>query len=268
MRCSRPHCRRHALIGRDPARYDGYAYGNISQRATRGFVVSGTQTGGQPMLTAADLAWVLDFDSTDNRLQATGPARPSSEAMSHGEVYAALPGIAAVIHVHSPLLWQAAAALGLPVTDPAAGYGTPAMARAIRELVASRPAGGVLAMGGHEDGIIAYAPDMARADALLTRFAAGPLPERAVTGSSMSSSATQTTAPAARMMPSASSRWVSLVPTDACRAVTPQPMSAGVLGMARTMAPWPPSQWRMSSLRMPAARSSSASASSCRSVAR
>lgn len=160
-------CRARQLIGQDPRRYAGYAFGNISVRADLGFVISATQTGGKASLCADDLAWVTRFDSATNRLQATGPARPSSEAMSHGEIYRALPNIHAVIHVHAPGIWHAARQLGLPTTDPAAGYGTPAMADEVRRLLTERPTGGVLAMGGHEDGILAYAADMDSAGRLL-----------------------------------------------------------------------------------------------------
>lgn len=151
-------CRQRGLIGRDPARYDGYAFGNISVRAPRGFVISATQSGGEPALSAERLAWVEDFDIAANRLRAGGPARPSSEAMTHGQVYRALPAVGAVIHVHSPQLWRHAARLGIPVTPPSAAYGTPAMATAVERLLRAdtRPAG-LFAMGGHEDGIVAYA---------------------------------------------------------------------------------------------------------------
>jgi ribulose-5-phosphate 4-epimerase/fuculose-1-phosphate aldolase len=160
-------CRSRNLIGQSSERYGGYAYGNLSSRTDPGFVISGTQTGGLADLSLSRLAWVTDFDATSNRLTATGPARPSSEAMSHGEVYRAAPGVGAVIHVHSPGLWQNAAQLGLPTTDPAAGYGTPEMAREVHRLLSEQPEEGVLAMGGHDDGIIAYAADMAAALALL-----------------------------------------------------------------------------------------------------
>jgi ribulose-5-phosphate 4-epimerase/fuculose-1-phosphate aldolase len=162
-------CREQGLIGRDPARYDGLAYGNISVRAARGFVISGTQTGGRPALGPHDLAWVEDLDAAANRLRASGPARPSSEAMTHGQVYRALASVNAVIHVHSPLIWRRARALGLPVTAAAAAYGTPAMAAEVRRLLQRRDAAdaGVLAMGGHQDGVLAYAPDMDAAGELL-----------------------------------------------------------------------------------------------------
>jgi hypothetical protein len=156
-------CRQQDLLGRDPKRYGGYAYGNISVRSAEGFVISGTQTGGRPRLERGDLAWVRHFDSAANTLTAQGPARPSSEAMTHGEVYATLPAIGAVIHAHSPVIWHTAATLGLPVTAAEAGYGTPAMAGEVRRLLLATPQAGVIAMGGHEDGVIAYAATMQEA---------------------------------------------------------------------------------------------------------
>lgn len=154
-------CRTQGLIGRDPMRYGGFAYGNISARAPRGFVISATQTGGDAALSTARLAWVQDFDVAANSLRAGGPARPSSEAMSHGQVYRALPRVNAVIHVHSPALWHAAADLGLPVTPFDAAYGTPAMASAVNRVLGDADGGraGAFAMGGHEDGIVAYGVD-------------------------------------------------------------------------------------------------------------
>lgn len=162
-------CREHALIGQDPARYEGYAYGNISVRAPTGFVISGTQTGGETSLGPDLLAWVQDFDIAANRLTAGGPARPSSEAMSHGQVYRALPDVGAVIHVHSPLIWRAAATLVLPTTPAEATYGTPEMAAAVERLLltAANDSQGAFSMGGHEDGIIAYGSDIETAGGLL-----------------------------------------------------------------------------------------------------
>jgi hypothetical protein len=156
------------LIGRDPGLYDGYAYGNISVRAGRGFVISGTQTGGKATLTAEDLAWVQDVDPARNRLRATGPVRPSSEAMTHGQIYLTLPAAAAVIHAHSAMIWRRATALGLPLTAPEAGYGTPAMAAEVGRLLATATSdSGGFAMGGHEDGVAVYAADMDTAGGLM-----------------------------------------------------------------------------------------------------
>jgi hypothetical protein len=167
-------CREKDLIGRDPRRYGGYAFGNISVRAGHGFVISGTQTGGLDALTPEQLAWVRDFDIDANRLQAGGAMRPSSEAMSHGQVYRALPATGAVIHVHSPELWSCAEAMGLPMTPPSAAYGTPAMAAAVEGLLRRNPGHtGLFAMGGHEDGIVAYGCDIDRAGELLMHHLQG-----------------------------------------------------------------------------------------------
>ncbi len=176
-------CRRHRLIGRDPARYDGYAYGNISIRCKHGFIISGTQTGGLARLTPADLAWVSDFDIGQNQLTASGPARPSSEAMTHGQIYRALPTAKAVIHVHSSPLWRHAKTLEFPITPPEFGYGTPAMANAVGHLLTQRDTNvGIFAMGGHEDGIVAYGPDMnAAGDVLLNAMARAETIENSTT---------------------------------------------------------------------------------------
>ena len=161
-------CRRLGLIGQDPALYDGFAFGNISLRADPGFVISGTQTGGKQNLAAEDLSWVQAVDLGHNRVKATGPSRPSSEAMTHHQVYRALPTAGAVIHAHSAPIWRQAARLGLPLTAPQAAYGTLEMATEVERLLRSAESGyGAFAMGGHQDGIVAYAPDMDSAGELL-----------------------------------------------------------------------------------------------------
>ena len=162
-------CRAYGLIGRDPQRYQGLAFGNISQRAATGFVISGTQTGALDALRADQLAWVKTFDPDRNTLSATGPAWPSSEAMTHGQVYRALRSVGAVIHAHSPAIWRHADALGIPKTAESAAYGTPEMAAEVTRLLDAVPTAdhGLFAMGGHEDGVVAFARDMASAGRLL-----------------------------------------------------------------------------------------------------
>lgn len=151
-------CRALNLIGRDPKRYEGAAYGNISQRWEQGFLVTGTQTGGKDELQPDDIAWVSDCDSAANRVSSCGPARPSSESLTHAQVYAELPEIGFVIHVHSPLIWHRAASLGLPATPPQTAYGTPEMAQEVQHLLQDRNCReqGVFSMGGHEDGIVVF----------------------------------------------------------------------------------------------------------------
>ncbi len=155
------------LTGLDPGRYGGLAYGNVSRRVAGGrFLVSGTQTGGIERLGAEHYCWVTDFDVERNALVAEGPIRPSSEALTHAAVYRAAAEIEYVLHVHSPELWRLAGRLGLPITDPRVAYGTPAMALEVEALL-RKPGVRVIAMGGHEDGLIAVGETV--------EAAAGPL---------------------------------------------------------------------------------------------
>ncbi len=166
------------LIGQDPLRYGGYGYGNLSGRLApfdappnaRRFAISGTQTGHLAELGPEHYAIVLACTPEHNRIVATGPIRPSSESLTHGAVYAVDANLRCVLHVHSPDLWQQAARLGLPITDPAVPYGSPEMAAEVRRLFAETDVAdqGIFAMGGHEDGIVAFGPTVQSAgDAIL-----------------------------------------------------------------------------------------------------
>ncbi len=165
------------LVGLDPARYGGVGYGNLSvrvgpfpgARGARGFLVSGTQTGGQATLGLDDHAWVLRYDIAANRVVSRGVARPSSESMTHGAIYDLGGHIRWVFHGHSPVIWQAARSLRLPTSDARVAYGTVEMAREIGRLARETPLldRRVMAMGGHEDGIIAFGRTAAEAGGAL-----------------------------------------------------------------------------------------------------
>jgi len=151
-------CHQLGLIGQHPDRYQGAAYGNISQRAPQGFLISGTQTGGQAQLGEQDIAWVIDFDVDGNTLQSQGPVKPSSESLTHGQIYALADEVNFIIHIHDRHIWQNAPQLHLPATSVTAEYGTPEMAREVERLMAD-PAvrgAGVFSMAGHEDGIVIF----------------------------------------------------------------------------------------------------------------
>lgn len=144
------------LTGQDPRRYDGLAYGNVSIRlGSTAFLISGTQTGGLPRLSAEHYSLVTGFDLEQNLIAAKGPIAPSSEALTHAAVYRCGPGIECVLHVHSPEIWGKAEAIGIPATDRQVAYGTPEMALEVGYLVRASDSP-VIAMGGHEDGIIAF----------------------------------------------------------------------------------------------------------------
>ncbi len=155
-----------AMIGQDPNRYDGYGFGNVSQRIapmqqTRGhrsFLISGTQTGDQSRLGLSGYTTVQEYDIDHNRIVATGPVRPSSESLTHGMIYDMDAEIRVVLHVHSPGIWLASTALGLPVTDAQVAYGTPEMAKEIERLFNETDVRQqqIFSMGGHEDGIVAF----------------------------------------------------------------------------------------------------------------
>ncbi len=170
------------LVGREPARYEGAAYGNVSARVgrpgkalgRRSFLVSGTQTSGKRSIGLGEFALVERYDFERNRVESRGRSRPSSESMTHGAAYDLGPHIRCVLHAHSPVLWRAAAALRLPTTAANVGYGTPEMAREVQRLYragifAERS---ILAMGGHEDGILVIGRDPTSAGTTLLSWLA------------------------------------------------------------------------------------------------
>lgn len=170
------------LVGQDPARYGGAGFGNVSARVgaptfargKRGFLITGTQTGGKASIGLGDFCVVDAYDYRANRVRSSGPVLPSSEAMTHGAIYDLTPHIRVVLHAHSPVIWERAQAMRLPTTDPNVAYGTPEMAVEVQRLYRSTalPELRVLAMGGHEDGIIAFGHTCADAGhALISQLA-------------------------------------------------------------------------------------------------
>ena len=154
------------LIGKDPNRYDGAGYGNISQRIApfdtpkhqRPFVISGTQTGGMAILTEMHYTMVTKCNPYQNQVSSEGPIKPSSESLTHGILYDLDHRLRFVMHVHSPHIWRKADILQMLRTKEGVIFGTPEMAEEIRRLfedtqVRSRH---IFAMGGHEDGIVSF----------------------------------------------------------------------------------------------------------------
>ncbi len=179
----------HKLIGQDPARYGGYGYGNLSHRLApydapphlRTFVISGSQTGDLAQLGPEHYAVVDACYSTENRIVAHGPIRPSSESLTHGAVYDLDPAIRCVLHVHSPEIWRRAAQLDLPTTLASVPYGSPEMASEVARLYAESDLylQRIFSMGGHEDGIVAFGPSAESAgETLLAVWRQGPKLDR------------------------------------------------------------------------------------------
>lgn len=172
--------RRLGLLGQDPERYAGLGFGNLSRRAGNGlpadaFIISGTQTGGTERLTPADYVTVLSCNLDCNRVIASGPVRPSSEALSHGVLYQADPRIDWVMHLHCPDIFAASSQMRLPTTHPDASYGSPQMAAEIRRLCPEAGWPGLLVMGGHEDGILAFGATAAATGTLVMTMLAAAL---------------------------------------------------------------------------------------------
>lgn len=147
------------ILGQDPGRYEGYGYGNISERLNQhSFLISGTQTGHLDALGPQDYAVVTRAVIEENRIISQGPVKPSSEALTHAAVYALDPDIRFVFHVHSPGIWQARKKMNLPETAADIPYGTPEMAGEVKRLfdAGTLSETSVFAMAGHEDGIVAF----------------------------------------------------------------------------------------------------------------
>lgn len=174
------------LVGRDPARYQGLGYGNLSARLApfgdvgrgrRRFLVTGSQTGGLAELTLEHYCVVERYDLALNRVASLGPVRPSSESLTHGAIYDVAPAVRFVLHGHAPEIWRHASSLGLPLTRREVANGTPEMAFEVQRLYRESQLSttGILVMGGHEDGVLAFASSPDQAGETLVRHLARAL---------------------------------------------------------------------------------------------
>jgi len=154
------------LIGAYP---NGIGYGNLSLRTSgQQFLITGSATGATRRLQPDQFCLIESFSIARNSVRCRGSLDASSESMTHGAIYAANPAVHCVIHVHSRLLFDALLAHEAPHTPADIPYGTPAMARAVAQLVATQPTLPVLfVMAGHDEGIVAYGADIDSVLALL-----------------------------------------------------------------------------------------------------
>ncbi len=161
------------LLGQDPHRYDGLGFGNLSQRlGDTEFLITGTQTGHLDQLQPEHYALVTAVEIPQNRVTGRGPIKPSSESLTHAAIYALHPDIKFVFHAHSPDIWQSRRALGIAETAKSIPYGTPAMASEMRRLYVATgmQTSGIIAMAGHEDGVISFAASAAETGNLMMDF--------------------------------------------------------------------------------------------------
>ena len=153
------------LIGFDEQYRVGY--GNISLRTgERTFIISGTQTGHIPKLPSEHYTTVTDYDIAQNELICSGPVKASSESLTHAAVYEANPEIQAIIHIHHDAQWEAWLD-EIPTTHKDVPYGTPEMAGEIHHLFKDYKMSttGLIAMAGHQGGIIAFGATLEEAAA-------------------------------------------------------------------------------------------------------
>jgi ribulose-5-phosphate 4-epimerase/fuculose-1-phosphate aldolase len=161
-----------SLVGQQPGRYGGFGYGNLSKRMPDGTIlITGSQTGHLEALTPAHYARVLDFDPDQNWVRSEGQTSPSSETMTHLAVYRSDAMVGFVFHTHSPEIWQARSELNLPTTDPRFECGTVDLFHEVQRLLQnpSFRMRGILAMGGHRDGILTWGKTADEAGSLLLR---------------------------------------------------------------------------------------------------
>lgn len=137
-------------------------YGNLSILTGENFVITGSQTGHLKELSPGHYTTVTGYDLAENRITAAGPLKPSSESLTHAAIYSSgNHEIQSVIHIHDDRLFNRYYDK-LPTTAADIQYGTPEMAQALRDGVLKQGAPGLVIMGGHPGGIIAYGGDINR----------------------------------------------------------------------------------------------------------
>lgn len=157
------------LIGED---VNGIGYGNISCRQKENmFIITGSGTGALKKLSAEHYTRVTAYDLTKNTLTSAGPIKASSESLTHAAVYETLPYVNSVFHVHHLALWKKLLGV-LPSTDSHIEYGTTAMASEIKRLLKDSfiLEQGILAMGGHREGVLVFSKNPEEAGMTITRW--------------------------------------------------------------------------------------------------
>lgn len=160
----------HELVGVYP---DGIGFGNLSIREenTSRFIITGSETGRHQELSKSHYAKVISYDISKNYLKCVGQVKASSESLTHAAIYESDPEVKGVVHTHHARLWKLLKNK-LPTTDPAAEFGTPAMAEEIKKLMEKKDVRieKIIIMGGHEEGIITFGRDMDEAGDVLLKY--------------------------------------------------------------------------------------------------
>jgi hypothetical protein len=157
------------LIGQAPGRYDGFGFGNISQKPSKGeshFFISGTQSGQLQNLCRKNYCMIEEADPFKNSIKSRGYSKPSSETLTHAAIYLQSPDIQCIIHAHCPDIWKQTKALNIPHTAENIEYGTPEMAFAVGQLfqrATGFPKKPILTTLGHKDGVFTFGSTMQQA---------------------------------------------------------------------------------------------------------
>ena len=152
---------------------DGIGFGNISCREVVGqvcpFLITGSKTGQFELSEAGHFSRVTDWSAEKNTVCCTGPVVASSESMSHAAIYASLPQVKVVMHIHDMALWERHL-WEIPTTPATVPYGSPEMVYALQSLFRpiEHPSEGVVAMAGHREGLFAFGASFASAYRMLT----------------------------------------------------------------------------------------------------
>ena len=138
---------------------NGIGYGNISVRipGTDSFYISGTSTGRLENLGKEHYCLVSKINIDTNELRCEGPIMASAESMTHAMIYKNNPNCQAAIHIHNNSM-RKHFLNKVPTTKAGIPYGTPEMCREITRLFEETDVNKThfLAMGGHEDGLMAF----------------------------------------------------------------------------------------------------------------
>lgn len=141
---------------------DDIGYGNLSYRESDSglIVITGSKTGKFKELLPEHFTRILSYSLSENTCHCEGRVEASSESLSHAVFYED-PIINAVIHIHNRAFWEYYLHK-LPTSNASYLFGTVELAFDLKKLIPGniRNTVGVVVMGGHKDGIIAFGKDL------------------------------------------------------------------------------------------------------------
>ena len=132
-------------------------FGNISVSTNENVFISGTQTGHIKTADHTHFSRITDYNIARNTVASEGLVEASSESLTHMALYHDNARTNAVAHIHCARLWRRLKNY-FPTTDEKIPYGTPTMALEIWRIKRQYrlATSGIIIMGGHQDGIIAF----------------------------------------------------------------------------------------------------------------